>query len=352
MDPTGHQVRRLTEGNVAYCCPVFLDSKTVVFPVGRLRCWPYSTWDRISVDGRGRRRFATGIDGLELPPNRLWIALYTPAERLYVMRADGVDRRRPGSIINPSADGELVSEDAYSYAWSPDGTMLAFEASSDAQGVQVYVVRLPNGRPRQLSRLPATASGPVWSPNGRQLEYSTWTYDPSNVLGTSRDVLIRPDGSHRRIFPGQENGTIIAWLPNGDRLSEGDKGVELVRSDGSIARHLLSQSNPGTDPSPDGTAAIYEQEGGRAPWPPGCPDPGVGPPPHYTRIDIVNLRTGTTHPLTQPQARAHVSASRPGSRSGTPAQRRLFRREVPRPERRRPTIPCPERLRGSSSWYA
>jgi hypothetical protein len=45
-----------------------------------------------------------------------------------------------------------------------------------------------------------------------------------------------PRRKRRRIVRGRDSGTIIAWLPNGDRLSEGDKGVELVPRDGIVVR--------------------------------------------------------------------------------------------------------------------
>jgi dipeptidyl aminopeptidase/acylaminoacyl peptidase len=294
MDASGRRVRRLTHDKLWYWSPVFLDSRTVVFMVGPT-CWPSDDWDQISVDGRGRRRFGTGIDDIEVSPNRRWIAFVSVAQNLYVMRADDLDRRT-GSITNPITDAELVTKNVGMYAWSPDGTMLAFDAVH-SQGSQVYVVRLPNGRPRQLSRLPAIADHPVWSPNGGQLEYSSSTLAPNTGGGTSREVLIRPDGSDRRIFPGGGKRQIIAWLQDGDLLSQGEGGVELVRGDRSVVRHLASQP---AALSPNGTAAIYDEDGGQAPSPRGCPKPVVGPPDYYSRIDVVNLRTGTTHPLTQP----------------------------------------------------
>jgi Tol biopolymer transport system component len=187
MDPTGYRVRLLTDRKSRTIARVFFDSRTLLFNAGPTSCWPSSTWDRISVDGRGRRRFATGIDDLEVSPNRRWIAISSPATALYVIRAGGLDRRRTRSIIDPRTDGELVTGNVGSYAWSPDSTMLAFDAVR-SQGSQVYAVRVLHGRPRQLSRLLAIASDPVWSPNGRQLEYSSYTYNPNTGGGTSGDV--------------------------------------------------------------------------------------------------------------------------------------------------------------------
>lgn len=52
---------------------------------------------------------------------------------------------------------------------SPDGTQLAFTALN-----RLYVMDLPNGEPKRLTKHNFTEAMPAWSPDGSQIVFSTW----------------------------------------------------------------------------------------------------------------------------------------------------------------------------------
>jgi len=281
----GRHLRRLTHDKAREEDPVFLGGGHFLFGVSPDgRCPGAADVEYLLSDhGRARRRLGGGVDAgnVYVSPNQRWIAYETSSSQsLYVMRADGTDRRR-------------LVDSAGSVAWSPDSKMLAFDAAID-QGSQVYVTAIPRGRIVQLSHLPSISNSPLWSANGDEIAFSRAANHGS---GPITNVVVRPNGSTPHSLPSSLAGADIeAWLPNGDWLLT-DR--TLLRRDGSVLRRIKIPGGAYLYPSPDGTRAAYEQEGGRI-IPNAC-DPDVFPPaPAYQRIDLVNLRSGERHPITQP----------------------------------------------------
>jgi dipeptidyl aminopeptidase/acylaminoacyl peptidase len=279
MDANGRNLRPLTRDKQREEAPQFFRSGEFLFGVAsKPFCQSGADSEYVlSADGRVRGPLATGGDVFPGPsPDRRWIAYETSSSDLYIVRPDGSEKRR-------------VSSDVDFYEWSPDSRMLAYDAVL-GEGSQVYVVAIPNGHPIQLSHsAPSFVS--AWSPDGRELEYTD---------GAGREVLIRPDGSDRHIFPAQlPDGTSVdAWLRNGDRLVSGDTGAYLLGSDGRVQRQLLKTPDPVLVPSPDGSKTLYEEQGGPLAY--RCPEhPAVPPTPRFTRIDEINLKTGRIRRLTQ-----------------------------------------------------
>ena len=69
---------------------------------------------------------------------------------------------------------------------SPDGSMLAFTALN-----RLYVMDLPNGEPRRVTKNDFTEAHPSWSPSGTELVFTTWKHGGGNlykatVTGRSR----------------------------------------------------------------------------------------------------------------------------------------------------------------------
>ena len=90
-------------------------------------------------------------------------------------------------------------------AISPDGTQVAFSYKGD-----IYVVGTQGGRARQVTSNQAYDSDPVWTPDGKQLYFSSYREG-------SKDIFLVPaeGGTPRRItnYPGSE--TPKAVLPDG-----------------------------------------------------------------------------------------------------------------------------------------
>ena len=101
---------------------------------------------------------------------------------IWVMDADGGNRRN------------LTNDDAIDVNpdWSPDGKQIAFSSNRDEDGEKdpdankdIYVMNADGTNPINLTNHPARDSGPAWSPDGKQIAFSSnregrhWELDPS-----------------------------------------------------------------------------------------------------------------------------------------------------------------------------
>jgi TolB protein len=85
-------------------------------------------------------------------------------------------------------------------AWSPDGTSIAFESNSNADGanperdMEIWVMHADGSHPVQLTHNAIRDEGPAWSPDGTMLAYSSGDDDlhlDINVM-TAAGVHLRP----------------------------------------------------------------------------------------------------------------------------------------------------------------
>jgi hypothetical protein len=81
---------------------------------------------------------------------------------IYAILADGTSLTRMTTSIDTEREPAV----------SPDGTTLAFSADSDGT-FQLYVVPLPAGAVRQLTHHQGGAVTPAWSPDGKQVAFSS-----------------------------------------------------------------------------------------------------------------------------------------------------------------------------------
>jgi Tol biopolymer transport system component len=150
-------------------------------------------------------------------------------------------------------------EGDYVPAWSPDGTMIAFERDNGDQ--QVWVI---DSRGSGLRRLTAGRSdgGPTWSPDGSQILFTRGT-----VGRTDFDTVAADGTGLRRLVLGQPNDASPAWSP--DRASiafvstdrAGNFGLFVMRADGSRRTRLASQIQAAwPEWSPDGTQLAFVNE--------------------------------------------------------------------------------------------
>ena len=78
--------------------------------------------------------------------------------------------------------------------WSPDGSKLAYVASSDDKGgAQLYVRWMRSGATARITGLPAAPHAIAWSPDGRRLAYAMFVPDQPARLGKAPD---KPEGAN------------------------------------------------------------------------------------------------------------------------------------------------------------
>jgi dipeptidyl aminopeptidase/acylaminoacyl peptidase len=68
--------------------------------------------------------------------------------------------------------------------WSPDEKWMAFVRPDEKDTPQIYLLPLAGGEARKLTELPKGASGPVWSPDGKTIAFTS---------STTPDDLKKPD---------------------------------------------------------------------------------------------------------------------------------------------------------------
>ncbi|MEM1123808.1 MAG: DPP IV N-terminal domain-containing protein [Bacteroidota bacterium] len=81
--------------------------------------------------------------------------------RLWLINTDGTGHQKLTAMD--------VSEG--NATWSPDGSRIAFTASTD-QGSEVFMYWVKTGKVGRISQLPASPRGLSWSPDGQQLAFS------------------------------------------------------------------------------------------------------------------------------------------------------------------------------------
>jgi Tol biopolymer transport system component len=110
--------------------------------------------------------------------------------------------------------------------WSPDGKSINFIRIGN-EFRRVCNLELETGVEKEIYRFPK-ASGPFWlasSPDGQQLA----------VISEGKIRILSSDGSESRELTEADNGTVLAWMPDGKNILYGmhqdgsQNGVELWR---------------------------------------------------------------------------------------------------------------------------
>jgi Tol biopolymer transport system component len=133
-------------------------------------------------------------------------------EEVYVMDADGTNVRR----LTSNADFDSAP------AWSPDGRRLAFENAPGASlqpGVEphekdIYVMDADGTNVRRLTDSPGLDEGPVWSPDGTKIAFS------SDRTGQQEIFVMNADGSDQQALtqnPARDESPDWQALPFDDR---------------------------------------------------------------------------------------------------------------------------------------
>jgi Tol biopolymer transport system component len=203
------------------------DGRRLAYKRGRV-------WEVISVAGRPSARSVVRADlgGFAWSPEGTRIAFVsktgdgragTLRATLDVMRIDGRGRRTLFVEPNPYASSPEAT-------WSPDGRTIVFGIQEPPR---ILTVRAAGGPARQLSG----GSGPLWAPEGDELAFTG-----RGPRGASEVFVMRGDGSgQRRLTTTRppDGRRPLGWSPRGDAIVYGgDSALAVMTSDGSKRREL------------------------------------------------------------------------------------------------------------------
>jgi hypothetical protein len=195
----------------------------------------------------------TGVSQLTSAPEGAWMRIdgWSPDGRYVACPALG--QSLEGGLVDVEAD-ERVVLDGHSFAWSPDGSHLAYVASGPGPSV-VWLAQGNGSHPRQVGGADRIA----WSPDGTQIACAGMydgsllrTYDVTTggtTILLDRSTLYGLLGT--QFAPPFVGVDSVAWSPAGEWIgfavgqvdeveSESARGAAmLIRPDGSDARVLL-----------------------------------------------------------------------------------------------------------------
>jgi Tol biopolymer transport system component len=191
---------------------------------------------------------------------------------------------------NPTRLNEGSGFGTWNPAWSPDGKLIAFVASSEMVGlkntgnnsVDIWTMHADGSQQTRLSEEFATAwcratekgcqaEHPAWSPDSRRIAFTGSI--PTETI--SQIYLMNSDGSNvQRITTGAYN-LMPAWSPNGRQLAFVQRKSDqrtgwlmLMNSDGSGTRALTQMVDGQYDYAPtwntDGTRIVFGSARGQS----------------------------------------------------------------------------------------
>lgn len=152
------------------------------------------------------------------------------AHELYVVATDGSGTpvKVSGAMI---ADGDIGT-----FAWAPDSSRLAYTADASVDGQNQLFSILPDGTGRATLNEPLVPGGSItqigWAPDSTAVAY----YGDQDTDGTSELFVANPDGLGSAV---KINGSLVAggsvssdwsWAPNASRLAyRADQDTDGVR---------------------------------------------------------------------------------------------------------------------------
>lgn len=193
-------------------------------------------------DGSGSRRLtqtAAVESAPALSPDGALVAFSGDAtgdREIYVMRADGSGVLR--LTQNPRRDDTAP-------AWSPDGRQLAWSSQGD-----VYAMNADGSAKRPVVATAVEELDPAWSPNGLELVYSA-----------GGDLLVVPagGGTPRQLTSGPANDRQPDWSTRDEVVFVRDTALLAILGAGGTPRQVTPGTPPDSSPSwaPGGGRIVF-----------------------------------------------------------------------------------------------
>lgn len=158
-EKTGLVLRNLKSGDEKWLAyPVQRDEQESVAPLGVLPAMTFTPDNKNVLASYGGKIYKIPVSGgnaIEIPFNvNVELAIGPKLEFKY-----------------PISDEKEMFANQIRYAKpSPDGKQLVFSALN-----KLYIMKLPNGKPKRLTKMDIAETQPSWSPDGKEVVYTTWS---------------------------------------------------------------------------------------------------------------------------------------------------------------------------------
>jgi len=140
-----------------------------------------------------------------------WIAyaaIHQPNAGLYVVRPDGTDNRR------------LTDFPVVTIVWSPDSQQIAFVGNCEGN-CDIYVVNINSAQVRQLTHNGLIDAYPVWSPDSRQIAFisnRSMSFE-LYVIEVDCDETRLGGCTTKRLSQNRAADSFPAWSPDGKQIA-------------------------------------------------------------------------------------------------------------------------------------
>jgi dipeptidyl aminopeptidase/acylaminoacyl peptidase len=129
-----------------------------------------------------------------------------------------------GRIPKPAEPKQLTKDD-YSvndFSFSPDGKRIAFSAQRDPDLISsfssdIYTVTISDGTVKKIVDTPGPDFDPHWSPDGKQIAYTTANGNKYFFYADQRISIVPADGGTPQLLTADfdEDPDLIRWAPEG-----------------------------------------------------------------------------------------------------------------------------------------
>src|SRR5712692_7102725 len=132
----------------------------------------------------------------------------------------------PDGTTNAAPEAKRLTEgDAFSvgsFAWSPDGTRIAFSAQKDSDIISaysndIYVVQLADKVVKKIVDTPGPDTNPKWSPDGKRIAFQTGAGSKYFYYTNGRIAVVPAEGGTPEVVTAafDEDPSLIDWGPDG-----------------------------------------------------------------------------------------------------------------------------------------
>jgi Tol biopolymer transport system component len=209
-------------------------------------------------DGTGQTRLTNSPDREDYPtwsPDGSKIAFMKQKEGVFsinLMNADGTNQTE--LTMFTIGNTQPYPYERFGMSWSPDGTKIAFQDSTD-----IFTINVDGSNRINLTNGQFFNYEPSWSPDGSRIAFARSVY--SHGFYPQVYIMDKNGENVTRITYCQfycENRSPV-WSPDGGKIAivyngEDDSYTSLVNPDGTNVQHIASNTKPKW--SPDGTKIV------------------------------------------------------------------------------------------------